>query len=331
MTPAGGPARVLRTAGLKGDLAARLVERHGALEIPAGPAGRAALADGLAAHADEVEVLVTSGRLGLDPGVLAALPALRAVVSFGVGHDTIDLAAAAERGVVVSTTPDVLTDCVADTAVGLALDVMRGFSAADRHVRAGGWEDGRDYPLTRRLSGARVGILGLGRIGEAVARRLTAFGCPVVYHNRRAVTGSPYPRVGSVRDLAAASDLLVVAAPGGPPGSAPLVGRPELEALGPDGFLVNVGRGSVVDEEALVDLLTSGGLGGAGLDVFVDEPHVPHALRDLDNVVLLPHLGSGTVETRRAMEDLVLDNVASWLAGRGLVTPVPESAALLRR
>lgn len=319
---------ILQTAGLKGELSTLLTERYGAPVLPVGAPGAAALGGELSAYAGATEVVVTSGRLGLHPGVLDALPALRAVVSFGVGYDTIDARAAAERGVVVSNTPDVLTDCVADTAVGLALDVMRGFSAADRYVRAGGWESGRDYPLTRRLSGARVGILGLGRIGSAIARRLEAFGCPISYHNRRVVPGSPYAYVDSVRALAAGSDLLVVAASGG---SGPLVGRAELEALGADGFLVNIGRGSVVDEAALVEVLAAGGLGGAGLDVFAHEPHVPEALRARDDVVLLPHLGSGTVETREAMAALLFENLESWLGGRGLVTPVPESAPLLAR
>lgn len=311
--------RVLQTAGLKPDLARTLSTEFAAPVLPAGPVDPHA--EPLASYGATAEVVVTSGRLGLHPSALEALPALRAVVSFGVGHDTIDVAAAAARGVVVSTTPDVLTDCVADTAVGLALDAMRRLSAADRWVRAGGWDSGRDFPLARRLSGARVGILGLGRIGRAVAVRLEAFGCSVSYHNRRPVPGVPYAYAASPLALASSVDLLVVAAAGGT-ATAPLVGRAELEALGPDGFLVNVGRGSVVDETALVDLLRSGGLGGAGLDVYAAEPHVPEALRTLDEVVLLPHLASGTVETRADMARLVLENLRTWLAEGRLVTPV---------
>lgn len=320
------PGRVLQVAGLKPDLARTLAEDHAAPVLPAGAARP--LEEPLASYGGSAEVLVTSGRLGLHPTVLDALPALRAVVSFGVGYDTIDVAAATARGVVVSNTPDVLTDCVADTAVGLALDAMRRLSAADRWVRAGGWDAGRDYPLARRLSGARVGILGLGRIGRAVAQRLEAFGCRISYHNRREVVGTPYVYAATPLALASSVDLLVVAAAGGT-AAAPLVGRAELEALGPDGFLVNVGRGSVVDEAALVELLTDGGLGGAGLDVFAAEPHVPEALRTLDNVVLLPHLASGTVETRADMTRLVLANVGAWLAEQRLLTPVAESAPLL--
>lgn len=320
------PGRVLQTAGLKADLARALTAGYGAPVLPTGPVQVGG--EPLASHAASAEVVVTSGRLGLHPTVLDALPALRAVVSFGVGYDTIDVARAAERGVVVSNTPDVLTDCVADTAVALALDVMRGFSAADRWVRTGAWAHGVELPLTRRLSGARVGILGLGRIGCAIAHRLEAFGCAISYHNRRERPGVDHPYVATPLELAASVDLLVVAAAGGT-ASRPLVGRAELEALGPDGFLVNVGRGSVVDEEALVELLGAGGLGGAGLDVFAAEPDVPAALRALDNVVLLPHVGSATVETRADMTRLVLANLDAWLTGSRLVTPVAESRPLL--
>ncbi|MDT9592091.1 NAD(P)-dependent oxidoreductase [Nocardioides zeae] len=322
------PGRVLRTTGLKPDLAATLAQRYAAPELPA---GRAALgSDTVAAFGADAEIVVTSNRAGFETDLLDSLPRLRAVLSFGVGYDTIDAAALAEAGVVVSNTPDVLTDCVADAAVALALDAMRGFSAADRWVRAGGWDPGGvEFPLTRRLSRSRVGILGLGRIGRAIAHRLEAFGCSVSYHNRRELMDVSYPYAASPLDLARGVDLLVVAAAGGTAAS-PLVGREELEALGPGGFLVNVGRGSVVDEEALVDLLVDGGLGGAGLDVFASEPHVPTALRTLDNVVLLPHMASGTVETRADMARLVLENLDTWLGEGRLVTPVPESDAVVR-
>jgi lactate dehydrogenase-like 2-hydroxyacid dehydrogenase len=174
-----------------------------------------------------------------------------------------------------------------------------------------------------RVSGTRVGILGLGRIGQAIATRFEAFGCPISYHSRREVDGTSYAYAASPAELAAAVDVLVVATAGGA-GTTRLVDRTVLEALGPAGYLVNISRGSVVDEEALVDLLTSGGLAGAGLDVFADEPHVPEALLSLDNVVLLPHLASGTVETRAAMEQLTLDNLATYLAQGKVLTPVPE-------
>lgn len=311
-------SRVLQVGALKRALADALATSYDAPVLPDGP-GRD---DWLDAHGSKVEVVVTSGRFGVDRALMERLPALTAIVSFGVGYDVTDVVAARERGVAVSNTPDVLTDCVADTAVGLAIDTMRRLSAADRFVRRGTWPVEGDYPLTRRLSGARVGILGLGRIGQAIATRLEAFGCAITYHSRRPREDASYPYVGSPLALAAAVDLLVVATSGGA-GSRHLVDREVLEALGPDGFLVNVARGSVVDEDALVDLLTSGGLGGAGLDVFAHEPHVPEALLDLDSVVLLPHLASGTVETRADMTRLTLDNVASWLERGELLTPVP--------
>jgi lactate dehydrogenase-like 2-hydroxyacid dehydrogenase len=311
-------SRVLQVGALKPALADALVSAYDAAVLPDGD-GRDAW---LRAHGPQVEVVVTSGRFGVDRALMDRLPALTAIVSFGVGYDVTDVPAARERGIVVSNTPDVLTDCVADTAVGLALDTMRQLSAADRFVRRGAWPTAGDYPLTRRLSGSRVGILGLGRIGQAIAHRLGAFGCAISYHSRREVAGAPYPYAPSAVALAGVVDLLVVATSGGP-ASSRLVDREVLEALGPEGFLVNVARGSVVDEDALVDLLTSGGLGGAGLDVFAHEPHVPAALLDLDSVVLLPHLASGTVETRADMVRLTLDNVEAWLTRGELLTPVP--------
>ncbi|WP_299055867.1 2-hydroxyacid dehydrogenase [uncultured Nocardioides sp.] len=314
-------SQVLTVGDLKPSLVATLAETHDAPVLPTDPGERAAY---LAEHGSDVRVVVTSGRFGVDAELMAALPSLEAVCNFGVGYDTTDVAAAQQRGVVVSNTPDVLTDCVADTAVGLALDVLRGLSSADRFVRGGDWSAGKSFPLMRRLSGKRVGILGLGRIGRAVAQRLEAFGCPITYHSRRQVDGVDYAYAASPAELAAAVDILVVVTSGGPE-SANLVDRTVLKALGPDGWLINIARGSVVDEDALVDLLVSGGLAGAGLDVFAHEPKVPDALLGLDNVVLLPHLGSGTVETRAAMEQLTLDNLEAFLDRGELVTPVPES------
>jgi lactate dehydrogenase-like 2-hydroxyacid dehydrogenase len=256
---------------------------------------------------------------------MAALPRLGAVVNFGVGYDTTDVDAAAARGIGVSNTPDVLTDCVADTAVGLMIDVMRQFSAADRYVRAGRWPVAGNYPLTRQVSNTRVGIIGLGRIGTAIAKRLSAFGCSIAYHNRHEVQGSPYRYVDSPVGLARDVDVLVVAAAGGS-GTQHLINREVLDALGADGFLVNIARGSVVDEAALVDALTAGRLAGAGLDVFADEPNVPTELLAQNNVVLLPHVASGTVETRLAMERLTLRNLDEFLSNGHLVTPVLQPA-----
>lgn len=209
--------------------------------------------------------------------------------------------------------------------MGLTIDVMRQFSAADRFLRAGKWSASADYPLTRQVSNTKVGIIGLGRIGLAIAKRLSAFGCVISYHNRNERPCSPYSYVGSPVELARGVDVLVVAAAGGD-GTRRMVDADVLEALGPSGYLVNIARGSVVDEAALVDALTAGGLAGAGLDVFVDEPNVPQALLTLDNVVLLPHVGSGTVETRAAMEQLTLDNLDEFLRSGQLVTPVVQPA-----
>jgi lactate dehydrogenase-like 2-hydroxyacid dehydrogenase len=307
---------------LKPSLAETLRTRYAAHVLPEDEQARR---DFLEAYADEVTVAVTSGRTGVDATLMAALPNLGAVVNFGVGYDTTDIDAAAERGVRVSNTPDVLTDCVADTAVGLMIDVLRQFSAADRYVRAGRWSADGNYPLTRQVSHTRVGIIGLGRIGGAIASRLTAFGCAISYHNRKPVPDSPYTYVESAVELARGADVLIVAAAGGN-ATRHLVDGAVLDALGADGYLINIARGSVVDETALVDALAGGRLAGAGLDVFADEPRVPDALLSMDNVVLLPHVGSGTGETRAAMEDLTLRNLEAFLRTGELVTPVPMPA-----
>jgi lactate dehydrogenase-like 2-hydroxyacid dehydrogenase len=313
-TPQSRP--VLQVGPLKPSLAQTLQDDYAAYALPDEPA------DFLAEHGEEIRAVVTSGRTGVDAELMEALPNLGAVVNFGVGYDTTDVDAAVARGVVVSNTPDVLTDCVADTAVGLVIDVMRQFSAADRYVRAGRWPVEGMYPLTRQVSNKRVGIIGLGRIGRAIAKRLSAFGCVIAYHNRRAVEGSPYAYVGSPVELARGVDVLIVAAAGGT-GTQGLVSREVIEALGADGYLVNIARGSVVDEGALVEALVGGRLAGAGLDVFADEPNVPEALLTMDNVVVLPHVASGTVETRASMEELTLRNLDSFLETGQVVTPVP--------
>jgi lactate dehydrogenase-like 2-hydroxyacid dehydrogenase len=205
--------------------------------------------------------------------------------------------------------------------VGLVIDVMRGLSTADRFVRRGEWAAGTRFPLTRRVTGARVGILGLGRIGMAIARRLEGFDADLSYHSRNRRDDVTYGYADSPRALAEGCEVLIVATPGGP-ATQDLVDAEVLAALGPQGFLVNVARGSVVDQAALVDALQHGRIAGAGLDVYADEPRVPQELLGRDDVVLLPHLASGSVETRQAMADLVLDNVESWLASGTLLTPV---------
>ncbi len=314
---------VLQVGPLKPSLAQTLQDDFEAHVLPEEPAERDAF---LADHGAEITAVVTSGRTAVDAKLMAALPNLGAVVNFGVGYETIDVDEAAARGVAVSNTPDVLTDCVADTAVGLMIDVMRQFSASDRYVRARRWPVDGMYPLARQVSNTRVGIIGLGRIGGAIANRLSAFGCTISYHNRHEVADSPYEYVSSPEQLAICVDVLVVAAAGGS-GTRKLVDRKVIDALGPEGYLVNIARGSVVDEEALVDALSKGRLAGAGLDVFADEPNVPDALLTMDNVVLLPHVGSATVQTRAAMEALTLRNLDSFLTSGELVTPVPLPGA----
>jgi len=299
-------------------LAGALREEFGALLLPDNDHRDAFLA-GLG---ESVTVAATSVATGVARELMSALPSLEAVVSYGAGYETTDVDAAIDHGVVVANTPDVLSDCVADTALGLVIDVMRGLSASDRYVRRGEWPNGA-FPLMRKVSGARVGILGLGRIGRAIAARLEALGCVINYHNRRKADGLPYVYVESPVELAAGADVLVIAAAGGS-ATDRLVDRAVLEALGQDGYLINIARGSLVDEEALVEALVEGRIAGAGLDVFAYEPHVPSELFTLDNVVLLPHLASGTRETRAAMEELALANVRSYMSERRLLTPIPE-------
>jgi lactate dehydrogenase-like 2-hydroxyacid dehydrogenase len=279
--------------------------------------GRAAF---LAESGDGIRLIVTSGKVGVDAALMDALPNLAAIVNFGVGYDTTDVEAARSRGIGVSNTPDVLTDCVADTALALLLDVFRRITLADNFLRAGSWTSG-NFPLATRFTGKRIGIVGLGRIGSAIATRLEGFGCTISYHNRTRRPESPYAYADSITELAAGCDALVVAAAGGPD-SERIITAEVLTALGPQGYLVNIARGSVVDEPALIEALLSGGIAGAGLDVFEDEPNVPEALIGLDNVVLLPHLASGTTETRRAMADLTLANIRRFETDGSLVTPV---------
>jgi len=252
--------------------------------------------------------------------LMRALPRLKVVANFGVGYDGVDVAHASQHGVKVTNTPDVLSDEVADFAVGLLLAVRRRIVAADRFVRAGLWLKG-GYPLNDKVSGSRVGILGLGRIGKVLARRLAAFDCEIHYHGRQPQPGQPYRYHANLVEMAAAVDNLVAIVPGGE-ATRGIVSRAVLEALGPQGVFINVARGSAADEAALVDLLVSGRLGGAGLDVFVDEPTVPAALFALDNVVLQPHQASATTQTRTAMGDLMIDNLVAHFAGRSLLTPV---------
>lgn len=266
------------------------------------------------------ELLVTSARFGCTAAQLAQLPNLKAICSFGVGHDSLAVDLARERGIPVSTTPDVLNDCVADLAMGLIIDCARRISAADRFVRAGAWAAGA-FALGRRVSGKRLGIVGLGRIGEAVVRRASGFAMAVRYHNRKPLADCPHAYEASLVELARWADFLVLACPGGA-ATQHLIDREVLEALGPAGILINVARGSVVDQQALVEALRSGTLGGAGLDVYEAEPQVPAALRELDNVVLAPHIGSASEETRLQMEQLLLANLRAFVERGQLLTPL---------
>lgn len=310
--------QILRVGPVNPTVAESLKEEFATLVLPDSSAERAAL---LASHGEQIRVAVCSGRFGVDSELMAQLPNLEAIINFGVGYDATDTQQAAERGIAISNTPDVLNDCVADTALGLYLSTLRSLGAAERFVRDGSWASGQDFPLATRASGKKVGILGLGRIGQAIATRLEAFGCEIHYHNRNQKPEVSYQYHSSAAQLAAETEVLIVAAAGGPQ-SAKLVNQEVISAVGPQGFIINIARGTVIDEQALVQALLSGEIAGAGLDVFENEPTVPSELLNLDNVVLLPHLGSGTRETRADMASLTLENLRAYLTERKLITPI---------
>lgn len=268
----------------------------------------------------QVRAIVTGGRTGADKALVDALPALEIIAINGVGTDAVDLEQARARSVRVTTTPDVLTDDVADMAWALLLATARRICASDRFVRAGQWLDSSP-PLATKVSNKRLGILGLGQVGQAIARRAEGFGMSIAYTNLHPLARVEYRFHPSLEELARESDFLVIAVSGGQQ-TRGIVNRTILDALGPDGILINVARGSVVDEPALVAALAEGRLGGAGLDVYAHEPKVPQALWTMDNVVLQPHQASATVEARRAMADLVLANLSAHFAGKQPLTPV---------
>jgi hydroxypyruvate reductase len=270
--------------------------------------------------APRIRGVVANGEAKLPRELIAQLPKLEVVSVFGVGYDGVDVAAAHERGVPVTNTPEVLNDDVADLALGLLLAVARRIPQADRFVREGGWPKG-PMPLARKLSGSKLGVVGMGRIGQAIAQRALAFRMDVAYTARSPRANVDYTYYPSAEALAAAVDFLVVITPGGA-ATRGMIDAKVLKALGPEGYLVNVARGSVVDEAALIEALQNGTIAGAGLDVFVAEPNVPEALRAMNNVVLTPHIGSGTRQTREAMGQLVFDNLAAHFAGKPLLTPV---------
>jgi lactate dehydrogenase-like 2-hydroxyacid dehydrogenase len=277
----------------------------------------------LAAEGARVRGLVQGGGTMTPATLLEQLPKLEIISVFGVGYDGVPVAYCKGRGIKVTNTPDVLTDDVADVALGLVLMTGRGFAKLNRFARSGEWEK-KSPELTTKLGGRKAGILGLGRIGKAIAQRLAAMGMKIVYtgRNRQDV---PYEYVPDLKALAAAVDFLIVACPGGE-ATRNIVDAGVLEALGKKGTLVNIARGSIVDEPALVRALESGTIKGAGLDVFADEPRIPKALLDMDNVVVLPHVGSATRETRQAMGDLCKANLDAWFAGKGVLTLIPELA-----
>jgi lactate dehydrogenase-like 2-hydroxyacid dehydrogenase len=316
---------VLQVGRIEPSLANALAAKYEVLQLP-DDSSRAAF---VAKHGASVTAIVDFGPPGVDADLMKVLPNLGAIVHQGAGYDTIDVDGARRLGIGVSNTPNVLNDAVADAAVGLMLATMRGLCVADRQVRAGVWHRNGSVTLGRDVSGSRVGILGLGGIGSAIAARLVGFDCVIAYHNRRKVSGSPYRYVASPVELAESVDVLVVATTGGT-GTEKLVGRAVLEALGPYGYVINIARGSVVDQDALVEMLVRGELAGAGLDVFADEPYVPTDLRELDNVVLTPHLGGATGRALVATRELVLRNLDEYLTHGTLTTPVVPPTNILR-
>jgi lactate dehydrogenase-like 2-hydroxyacid dehydrogenase len=277
----------------------------------------------LAAHAGDIRAIAGGSKKKMEGEWLSRFPNLEFVANFGVGYDGVDAAWCGRNGVIVSNTPDVLTDEVADLALGLLLATIRQLPQADAYLRRGEWLKA-PFPLTTTLRGRKVGIVGLGRIGKAIAKRLEGFGVEIAYHGRSRQADVDYPYHASLKDMAQAVDVLLSVAPGGE-ATRRIIDAAVLEALGPNGILVNVGRGTVVDEAALIEALAAGKILSAGLDVFEDEPRVPQALIDMPHVVLLPHVGSASHHTRNLMGQLVVDNLVSWFSGKGPLTPVPET------
>ena len=272
---------------------------------------------------DRVRGIAGGGHVRIDGALFDALPKVEMIANFGVGYDNVDAAEAGRRGLVVSNTPDVLTDEVADLAIGLLIATVRQLPQVDRYLREGKWLKA-PYPLTTSLRKRKVGIVGLGRIGKAVAPRIEAFGMPIVYHGRSRQSDVAYRYYPSLVEMAQDVDTLISVAPGGA-STHHIINAEVLKALGPDGIVVNVGRGTVVDEQALIEALRSKTILSAGLDVFEDEPRVPAELIAIDHVVLLPHVGSASVHTREQMGQLLVDNLFSWFDGKGPLTPVAET------
>ena len=277
------------------------------------------------AVAERIRGIATTGPVLANETVLSRFPKLEIVSSFGVGYDHINSAYARDHGIIVTNTPDVLTEEVADVALGLLIATAREFIKADRYVRSGSWKTAQGFPLSvGSLRDRKVGVVGMGRIGQAIGRRLDASLVPVVYHSRNPAPGVAYQHYPNLIEMAKAVDTLIIITPGGP-ATAKIVNADVMAALGPRGIIINVARGSVVDEPALIAALKSGTIMAAGLDVFANEPNVPDELRAMQNVVLLPHVGSASVVTRNAMDQLVVDNLKAWFAGKAPLTPIPET------
>lgn len=283
--------------------------------------------DWLATHGAGVRFILTDGHLGVPADIFARLPNAEIISSNGVGYDGIDTDAATARGVPVCHTPNVLNQEVATTALMLYIAAMRNIEAEMANARSGAWATTGNLPLARSADNRTIGILGLGRIGKAIAAKLAPFNAKITYYGR-SKQDVPFHYYDDLAGMAQDCDALISVLPGGE-ATHHLIDRAVMDALGPDGVLVNVGRGSVVDEVALIAALQDGRLGAAALDVFAAEPHIPNALRALPNVILTPHIGSATVETRRAMGDLAIDNLIAWKNGQPLISPVPESVGLL--
>ena len=283
-------------------------------------------AEWLSENGAGIGYVLTNGHDGVPNDLLAHLPDVKLISNYGVGYDAIDVATTAARNIVVTHTPEVLNEEVATTALLLMLSCYRELLSNEAHARSGAWAKNGNPPLTRSADNKVIGIVGLGRIGRAVARKLVPFQATIYYHNR-SQSDLPYQYYSDLQAMAKDSDVLIVTAPGGA-STNKIINRDIMEALGPDGVLINVARGSVVDEAALIEALSSGALGWAGLDVFEKEPYIPEALAALPNVVLTPHIGSGTHETRQAMGQLVVDNLIEHKNSGAVFSPVPESAAI---
>ncbi|KAJ7963007.1 hydroxyphenylpyruvate reductase-like [Quillaja saponaria] len=307
---------VLMTCPMFGYLEKELEKRFKLLK----PWHHSSFPEFLKSNSNSIRAVVGNTTIGADAEMINSLPKLEIVASYSVGLDKIDLRKCKEKGIRVTNTPDVLTDDVADLAIGLALAVFRRICECDRFVKNGMWKQ-NDYPLSTKFSGKVVGIIGLGRIGSAIAKRAEAFGCPVSYHSRSKKADTRYKYYPDILDLAANCQILIVSC-SLTEETRHIVNREVIDALGPTGILINIGRGPHIDEPELVSALLDGRLGGAGLDVFENEPEVPEQLFGLENVVLVPHIGSDTVETSMAMADLVIKNLEAHFLNKPLLTPV---------